>query len=77
MATTSTTSQLKITTAKPRKFSADWIAEAEDLHAKAIAAAEAGNLPEASLLAALATSAASIASANEDRWAGYRSRTAN
>ena len=74
---TSQASQLRITPPAKRKFSADWITEAEDLHGKALAAAEAGNLTEAQVLAALAISAASIASANEDRWAGYRSRTAN
>ena len=57
-----------------RKYSSQWLDEAEAAHAQALSHLEAGNGDEALVLFALATSCASIAAASEARWSGYRAR---
>jgi hypothetical protein len=59
-----------------RKFSSQWIDEATDYHEQALTAYTTGDTASAHTLLLLSISASAIATATEQRWAGYARRSA-
>jgi hypothetical protein len=68
---------LPVPQAPVRKYSSQWLEEAEAAHQEALNQLSLGNFTEATSYFAMATSCASIAAGSEARWAGYRDRTRN